>query len=580
MEAIGTLYLRGKKWRWKVKVPADLTHLHKYLNDEGKPKQNAADVNLKTEDQKEAQAKATIQAAQWAAVFDADRKGLAVALQPPTPITPELMEAISQAAYRIGLEQDDALRETKEGMAALDAVHAEGAARSLARLGIRGKTQRKAEASSIENGLSDGATAAASSLTALADGAAAVGLARKRIATVKPLAGEAVKRLGLRVDWDTPEGQQTLRRCLEAHRKAWQDRSRRDAGEVVTTPISTSGFLESKPRGHKLREAFERWEKVSSELSEATVKNKRLALELFEEFTGNIDVEGLDPERGDDFAAWLRGRAKAPKTAKDRLDAVKSLISQAKRLRWITSNPWEDISIKVPKAKVRKPWPSEALVKLFDSPLFREYALPESSRAGGAAAYWVPLLAIYTGARESELCQLRVKDVDREDSHLFVSITREPADEEEGTLETVTKTASSQRRIPVHSALLALGFEDYLKSMRDSGAASLFPDVKRKEGVPAGEQFGRWFNDVYREQQGVKKRWQDFHAFRHTAKTKLMGAFVSRAMSNFITGHVEGGRGSAGDYEHPETVMHAVIEAVERMQYPELDLKRVYWPKK
>lgn len=63
MEAIGTLYLRGKKWRWKVKVPADLMHLHRYLNDEGKPKQNAADVNLKTEDKEEAQAKAAIQAA-------------------------------------------------------------------------------------------------------------------------------------------------------------------------------------------------------------------------------------------------------------------------------------------------------------------------------------------------------------------------------------------------------------------------------------------------------------------------------------------------------------------------------------
>jgi len=579
MEAIGTLYLRGKKWRWKVKTPADLSHLSKYCNAAGKPKQNTADVNLNTEDRKEAQAKATILAAQWSATFDADRKGLVVSLQPPTPITPELGEAIAQSVYRLVLEQDDALRESERGMTLLDAVHQAGAAQSLKLLGIKTKQEQPQQRSTPGTGLSEGAAKTLSALTAHTEGTAAVALARRKLTAAKPLAEQAVERLGLRVDWETQEGLQTLRRCLEAYRKAWQDRSRRDAGEVVSTPAPHSLRLSTSPAGHKLRSVFERWSVGRSKPSVATVKNKRLALELFEQFAGDVDVESVRPEQGDDFATWLTAKPISEKTAKDRFDAVKSLLNEARRLRWIGTNPWADIAIKAPRNRPRKPWESEPLVKLFDSPLFKQYEMPQSSMAGGAASYWVTLLGLYSGARESELCQLRVKDVDEQGGRLFIAITHEPADEEEGTWETVTKTTASQRRIPVHSAVLALGFRDYWQAMRQAGEVSLFPDVKRKKGVRAGEYFSRWFG-IYRKQQGVNERWQDFHAFRHTVKTRLVAVHVNQSIVDFIIGHADTRRGAAGVYQHPETIMPAVAEALDKLQYPELDLKRVYWPQK
>jgi integrase len=116
--------------------------------------------------------------------------------------------------------------------------------------------------------------------------------------------------------------------------------------------------------------------------------------------------------------------------------------------------------------------------------------------------------------------------------------------------------------------------------MRNAGEASLFPEIKRKEEVRAGEHFGRWFNDVYREQQGVKQRWQDFHALRHTVKTRLVAENVNPSIISFITGHADTGRGSAAIYEHPDTIPLAVAQALDKLKYPELDLKRVYWPQK
>ena len=48
---------------------------------------------------------------------------------------------------------------------------------------------------------------------------------------------------------------------------------------------------------------------------------------------------------------------------------------------------------------------------LFDAPLFKAYALPSATKAGADAAYWVPLLAAYAGARPSEPCQLWCDDI-------------------------------------------------------------------------------------------------------------------------------------------------------------------------
>lgn len=579
MEAIGTLYRRGKKWRWKVKTPADLSHLSKYCNAAGKPKQNTADVNLNTEDRKEAQAKATILAAQWSATFDADRKGLAVSLQPPTPITPELGEAIAQSVYRLVLEQDDALRESEQGMTLLDAVHQAGAAQSLKLLGIKTKQEQPQQRSTPGTGLSDGAAKTLSALTAQTEGTAAVALARRSLTAAKPLAEHAVQRLGLRVDWETQEGLQTLRRCLEAYRKAWQDRSRRDAGEVVSTPAPVAlGGSAGSTKTHKLSEVFDKWKSSGDNPGHATVRKKAVSLRLYEEFTEDAPIESLTPEQGTEFSGWLLRRCGAEKTAKDHLEGVKSLLNKATReggLGWLAENPWRGSRIKVKKKVTRKPWPSDALVKLFASPLFQAYELPQDWRAGGAAAYWVTLLGLYCGARQSELCQLRVNDVVRTAEGLAVHITSEPADEDEGSEETGTKSECSERRIPVHPALLALGFEDYWNEVKQGGHAALFPDVRRVEGYPAGEDFSRWFG-IYREQQGVKRRWVDFHAFRHTASTRMTDAGVPDSVANYITGHTGAGRGSAGTYKH----FQDTLRSLEKVQYPELDLKRVYWPKK
>jgi integrase len=60
----------------------------------------------------------------------------------------------------------------------------------------------------------------------------------------------------------------------------------------------------------------------------------------------------------------------------------------------------------------RRPWKSGELELMFSQPLFTRYELPRNPKGGRDAAYWIPLLGLFTGARISELAQLRVDDID------------------------------------------------------------------------------------------------------------------------------------------------------------------------
>ncbi len=96
----------------------------------------------------------------------------------------------------------------------------------------------------------------------------------------------------------------------------------------------------------------------------------------------------------------------------------------------------------------------EQLRTLFAKPLFTSYAPPSDWGAGGDAAYWIPILGLYTGARIGELCQLAAADIEKTDGVDLIHIT----DQGEGQS---VKTTAGRRLVPVHPELVRLGFLEY-----------------------------------------------------------------------------------------------------------------------
>jgi hypothetical protein len=94
----------------------------------------------------------------------------------------------------------------------------------------------------------------------------------------------------------------------------------------------------------------------------------------------------------------------------------------------------------------------------FGSPVYTKGAQPTDGR--GEAAFWLPLLGLYTGARLNELAPLGAADV--------------TTDLAEGRR---LKTVGSRRSVPVHTELLRIGFTDFVDHVRKRNGANgrLFP---------------------------------------------------------------------------------------------------------
>jgi len=160
------------------------------------------------------------------------------------------------------------------------------------------------------------------------------------------------------------------------------------------------------------------------------------------------------------------------------------------------------------KAEERQPFCETDLVNLFSANLYSQSHREVAS--GQLGRYWVPLLALYHGARLNELCQLEVADIGEADGVAFMRITEESEAGEEKHL----KTRNAQRLVPIHPVLQQLGFMDYAASVKKSGKPRLFPDLTKAATGYYSDNFSKWFSR-FRKQQGVTDRRVNFHSFRH-----------------------------------------------------------------
>jgi integrase len=177
------------------------------------------------------------------------------------------------------------------------------------------------------------------------------------------------------------------------------------------------------------------------------------------------------------------------------------------------------------KRSVRKtrflPFTSQELAKIFEPAAFGSQRKPHE--------FWVPLLGLYTGARLDEICQLRLIDVQKHGKHIAIAIT--------DTDETKTKNKASERLVPLHEELLALGFTDYVADVRKLAGANgrLFPYLLQTlngfADVPS-EAFSRHLKAV-----GVKTPRKAFHSFRGTLNEAFTQAGVVEEARSQMLGH-------------------------------------------
>jgi integrase len=181
------------------------------------------------------------------------------------------------------------------------------------------------------------------------------------------------------------------------------------------------------------------------------------------------------------------------------------------------------------KQDKRQPFDLQALSLIFNAPLYSgcmndDYGYNKlGHNKPRRHRFWIPLIALFTGMRLNEICQLFTNDIDQIDGIAVIHIR---IDENE---EKSLKNATSERVIPIHLMLVKLGLLDYTKTIKAQGHKQLFPHLTKGHSGSTSDAFSKWFNR-FLHTSGVKAHNEKmvFHSFRHTFRDATREARIPR----------------------------------------------------
>jgi integrase len=390
---------------------------------------------------------------------------------------------------------------------------------------------------------------------------------------------------------------------MRAYVRALQALEKRNAGEPIETPKFTRGSSGAPATAGTLRDAVAGWEKERSRPA-GTVHEYKRAVEMFIQLHGDLAVveikrphvrqyreaiQAVPRHRAGklrkatlpELSAWGLKHPEAPKvsaaTVNKQLGAVMAIASWGHANGIIPEDaPWSDpfakMSVQEDQSE-RTSFETAELQRLFAAPVFTRHEYPEGGR--GSTAFWLPLLALLTGARQGELAGLSASDVqlDTETSTPLLFIT------EKVSRGRTLKTKASQRVVPIHAELVRLGFLRYVEEVRrvDGADAWLFPLVAPVKGKARSSTWSKWFGRYLRA-QGVTDTNKVFHSLRHRFKDEARAGGVAVEVHNALMGQADastvGGRYGAKEMLARFTVK-VLRTAVAKVAYRGLDLTRV-----
>lgn len=164
--------------------------------------------------------------------------------------------------------------------------------------------------------------------------------------------------------------------------------------------------------------------------------------------------------------------------------------------------------------------------------------------------YWGPLIALYTGMRPNEVCQLLLDDIQSIDGVWCFDVNDDDGEDSVSSGKSV-KTVNSRRIIPIHPELERLGLLAWVKALKDAGFLRLFPEwIPHARHGRFSAMASRWFNDRFLPSVFGKSRSDRkvLYSFRHTFITELYRLGVPEMEVNKLSGHTLGVTESAKRY--------------------------------
>lgn len=232
---------------------------------------------------------------------------------------------------------------------------------------------------------------------------------------------------------------------------------------------------------------------------------------------------------------------------------------------YVNKNLTKDLKI-VDKKKSKKqktakvPYSEKDLKKIFEqSPWFNE-DITKTLRYNPEYVF-IPLLALFTGAKPSELAQLKLSAFKTQNGILGIDFNQ------------MIKTTDSERFTPLSQTLIDLDIIRYVKYQKKQKSTQLFPEVKVYKDN--GTNFTNAFT-IYNRKYITEEDNKTFYSFRHLVNQMLKNKRIPTYIINDITGHSHTGNkdeGTYGDEQMPEEVLRDVIN--ECLVYDFLDFSKI-----
>ena len=275
----------------------------------------------------------------------------------------------------------------------------------------------------------------------------------------------------------------------------------------------------------------------------------------------NLNKNPLYREKSIDAILAMECKPAAPNTINKNLVRIAALFEWATKYGYTSLNPARGMTVRNPKraSEERKAFSIADLHSLFNPPV------PVRSRLKHPYQHWVPLIALFTGARLNEICQLHLCDFDESDGVQIIRISDEGGGKR-------LKTKAARRLIPVHSKLIEAGLLDYVQELRGKGHDRLFPELQEgRDGY--GQIVSKWFAR-YCSQCGITDPGKVFHSFRHTVIDCLKQSDVSKEKIAALVGH-EDDSVTFGRYGK-DFLPSVMLPAIEMLKWKEIAISTAY----
>lgn len=278
-------------------------------------------------------------------------------------------------------------------------------------------------------------------------------------------------------------------------------------------------------------------------------------------FLGHDDARRITKRNLLDWRDSLLAAGKSPKTIADKyLAAIRAVLRWAFDNDRLPTNEAEAVKQDVPrKVRAREAgFTTPEAIQILTASLSyqpKETRNPSNRESAHltAAKQWVPLLCAFTGARITEMTQLRSEDLREEDGRWILRITPDAGSVKTGEF----------RDVPLHRQVVELGFIDFVKSAKPG---PMFHGAKSPEKylanarVTAG-RLSEWLHSLDLVPSGV----QPNYGWRHRFKTlgREMG------MSDRVLDAIQGHAGKTAGDSYGDVTIAAKLRMIDGLpEYP------------